>query len=315
MASETSSALYGRVTDRVLTALENGVAPWRRPWKAHVTATGERVWQPRNAITGRAYRGVNILLLAMSGFPDQRWVTFNQAKAAGGSVRKGERGTEVVFWKLWKTEKDDGSVSQVPLLRSFHVFNIAQVDGLTLARTDAESLIEPTTSEHIAAAEAITAGFVNRPCILHGGDRACYAPCLDRVTMPLYAQFESGEAYYATLFHELAHSTGHESRLDRPGVSGRAGEPRTLERYGREELIAEMTAAFLCAEAGIDGRLDQSAAYLENWRDAIRADQKAIVVAAGAAQKAADFILNRSPQEQSQEEGGAEPSPRETAVT
>ncbi len=285
-----AGSMYARVTERILLSLENGVVPWRRPWQLSTDSAGNRLWQPRNAITERVYRGVNILLLGLTEYADPRWLTFQQAKAAGGTVRKGEKGTEIIFWKVLDQQDDKGRISQMPLLRTFHVFNITQIDGLTLpSLTPAAS--EPTKQEPNTAAEMLIANFLDKPQVVHGGDRACYTPCFDLVSMPFPAQFENSEAFYGTLFHEFVHATGHASRLDRAGISGSAGEPRTVERYGREELIAEMGAAFLCAEAGIDARLPQSAAYLQNWMTAIKADPKAVIVAAGAAQKAADFIL------------------------
>lgn len=275
---------YQIVTDRIDAALEAGVIPWAKPWNSRHGA-------PMSMQTNRAYRGVNVWLLSASaqvfGYSSRWWLTFKQAKERGGSVRKGEHGTPIVFWsKIDKTDKATGQVTDsFYLLRYYTVFNLDQCDGIA----DPDDSLEPREPvAPLEACEDIWNGFVGAPTVTHGGDRASYNGALDAIRMPERDDFHSSEAYYATLFHEGIHSTAHESRLDREKALGnRFGD----ELYGREELTAEFGAAMLCAVAGIEPNIEQHAAYIDHWRKAIANDPKLIVNAAGSAQKAADYIL------------------------
>lgn len=273
----TRSSVYQIVTERIIAAIDRGVAPWRIPWS-------QSLGQPRNLSSGKAYRGVNVWLLAIAqwekGYPTSQWVTYKQAQAMGGQVRKGEKSTMITFWKFFDTtDKKTNEPIRLPVLRYYNVFNVAQCDGLKYETPKAF----PTNS--IESAESIVAGMPKRPEIREGG-RACYSTTDDAVEMPAMSRFEKGEDYYSTLFHELAHSTGHESRLNR---SMKAAFGSSV--YAREELVAEMTAAYLCAECGIiDQTIEQSAAYLASWKKRLQDDEKLFVMAASAAQKAADFI-------------------------
>lgn len=268
--------VYTIVTDRIISALESGTAPWRKPW----TGGGA----PRNAITGRAYSGINYFLLASIGGGE--FLTFNQAKAAGGSVRKGERGCPVVFWNWIESEKD-GVKKKIPFLKYFTVFSTAQCDGLELKDSEEGETIPFVPSEKAESTIASTGANIS-----HGGHRAFYRPANDSITLPEKERFASPDEYYSTAFHELAHWTGHESRLARKGILELAAFGDAV--YSKEELIAEMSAAFLCAEHGISSTLENSASYLQGWISALRGDSKLAVQAAGAASKAADFILGRS---------------------
>lgn len=289
MASTTSFDLYQEVTDRIVEMLEQGVAPWRSPIMGAGTAG-----HPRNLITGKPYRGVNVFLLAFTawsqGYGSACWLTFNQAKAKGGMVRKGEKSTMIVFWKQYETEdRETGEAKTVPVLRYYRVFNAEQCDGIEIP--DA-STFESMEFAPLDVCEQIVAGYPNAPTIEHGGTRAFYRPSTDTVRMPEPERFTAGEEYYATLFHELAHSTGHSSRLDR----GLDIEPACFGSpdYCREELIAEMAACFLSAEAGIaPATLPNAAAYLQGWLIRLKQDKKLVIQAAGAGQKAADWILAR----------------------
>ena len=281
-------SVYDIITDRVIAALEAGVVPWRKPWAS--SSAG----MPRNLKSGTCYRGINIFILAAAGFGSPYWVTFNQAKALGGSVRKGAKGTPVVFWKwLEKDQIDPESGEKVtdrfPMLRYYTVFNVEQCDGLTVPTTDA--VPAPADTTDVRAAAAIVASMPQRPAIEHGGDRASYSPMRDAIRMPVADVFTSQASYFGTLFHEMVHSTGHESRLGRPGIT----DPIVFgsESYSREELVAEMGAAFLAARAGIsdDAQLANSAAYVQGWLTSLKNDRKLVVTAAAQAQKAADFIL------------------------
>lgn len=284
--------VYEIITARIVALLEAGTIPWQKPWS---TVSGGGL--PRNLASGKGYRGVNVFLLHALGYESPWWLTFKQAQERGGHVRKGEHGAPVVFWKWLETDQvdEEGRARRVPLLRYFTVFNVAQCEGIDAPGPATAE--QSTQREHtpIEAAEGIVAGMPLRPTISHGGDRACYSPALDMVKMPEPVTFKSAEDYHNVLFHELTHSTGHETRLNRKGVSGSDGEWSAFGStpYAREELVAEMGAAFLCGQAGIVERtLDNSAAYVAGWLERLRNDSKLVIVAAAQAQKAADFILN-----------------------
>jgi antirestriction protein ArdC len=282
---------YEVITDRIIAALEQGIVPWRRPWRSSTDA-------PRSFVSKRPYRGINVLMLTMTaqaqGYSSPLWLTFNQAKKQGGSIRKGEKGTPVVLWKFVETkDKTTGEKKTVPFLRYFTVFNAEQTEGIEIP--SAEELPE---HEPLAAAEDIIEAYLaaDGPTLAHGGDSAHYQPDRDHVQLPRPEQFTAPERYYATAFHELGHSTGHEKRLAR--TFGRFGSGP----YSREELVAEMTAVFLLSEAEIEVELEQSAAYIKSWLRALEDDNKLVVTAATAAQKAADLILGRAkPEEQADE--------------
>ena len=289
-------AIYDMVTDRIIALLEQGVVPWRKTW-----AGGDAGGLPVNLVSRKPYRGVNVFLLACAAYGSPYWLTFNQAKARGGCVRKGEKGMPVIFWK-WLEGKEDpetGKKGRIPLLRYYTVFNAEQCDGLKLP----EPAEQPEERQHtpLEAAEAIMAGMPNAPEIRFGASQPAYSPLLDQILMPEASRFESGEEYYSTLFHEGVHATGHESRLGRfagrEALAGYGSDP-----YAREELVAEMGAAYLCATAGISAPVEENqAAYLQGWLKRLRGDSKLVVVSAAQAQKAADYILAR-PAEASQDE-------------
>jgi antirestriction protein ArdC len=283
---------YDLVTARIVEALEAGIVPWHRPWKTGPNAG------PASYSTRKPYRGVNVWILtataALKNYDSRYWVTFKGAKDAGGSVRKGEKGTTVVFWKfVEKKNADTGKDERIPFLRHFTVFNLDQCDDVAEPETATD--FEPEPFSPIEAAERIAAMMPNRPNVNHGGDRACYSPFLDHVQMPLQVQFQSPEHYYGTLFHELVHSTAHESRIGRKSAIGNNfGD----ESYSKEELIAEMGAAFLNGAAGIAPDFEHHAAYIASWLEALNDDRKLIVAAAGAAQKAADYIIGTPAEEE-----------------
>ena len=274
---------YDRITERIMALLAQGTVPWHKPWKAK---TG---W-PRNYVSKKPYRGINVFLLAAMSYESPFWLTFHQASQLGGTIRKGEKSCPVVFWKQFQVEDEvSGEAKKIPLLRIYHVFNAAQCDGLKSISVTADitPLSAPTKPDEIVAF------MPKRPEIKHGMSKAFYSPREDIVAMPDRARFENEAGYFATLFHELVHSTGNESRLNRVTLaesSGFGSDP-----YCKEELIAEMGAAFLCGHAEIIERtIDNSAAYLNGWLDRLRNDKMLIVQAAAQAQKATDFILGRS---------------------
>ncbi len=279
--------VYQLVTERIIAKLESGVIPWHRPWAA--------AGPPRNLISARSYHGINAFLLASMGYDSPYWLTWNQLKRLGGSVRRGEKACPVVFWKWYERETEERDAAGNPVvesrafLRYFSVFNTTQCEGID------EHVPEPELpSRHfnpVAEAEAAVTQMPKRPAIEHGFGAACYSPLKDTVRMPRRERFESPDAYYATLFHELAHSTGHGSRLAREGITQTAAFGS--DRYSEEELIAEMGAAFLCGHVGIEAvTIDNSAAYVDHWLRQLREDKRMIVRTAAQAQKAADFILD-----------------------
>lgn len=280
--------LYDEVTARIIAELEAGRRPWVQPWS---TAGGAAPGLPRNALTGRSYSGVNILILwgavIAEAYPSQSWLTFRQAQAAGGCVRKGERGTGVVFADRFvprgeaeRAAREDDDVRAIPFLKRFTVFNVAQCEGLRpgLAADPAplpEREIVPVAESLIAASGAD---------FRIGGSQAFYVPALDYVQVPPQPAFFHQIDYYRTALHELTHWTGHASRLARD-FGGRG-----TDKYAREELAAEMGSAFLCAALGIVPTV-RHADYLAAWLAVLRADNRAIFRAASAASKAADYLL------------------------
>lgn len=280
--------LYAVVTEQIIGMLDKGVVPWRSPILRRPGSGG----LPQNLESTQPYRGVNLFLLGFTawtrGFDSQYWLTFRQAKAHGGSIRKGEKASMVVFWKQLETANiETGEAKTVPLLRYYNVFNVNQCEGIKSVKVEEAPPAREFTP--IEAADSIAKGYQDGPTVEHAGQEACYRPLLDSVRMPEPTRFNSAEEYYATLFHELAHSTGHSKRLDRKLDS--QIRPYGSPDYGREELIAEMAAAFLCGHAGIKPAvIENQAAYLQGWLKMLKEDKRLVVNAAGAAQKAADWI-------------------------
>jgi antirestriction protein ArdC len=294
--SKSKRDLYAEVTADIDACLARGVVPWRKPWRAGDDAH-------RNPVSGTLYRGVNPMLLEIAaltrGYSDRRWVTFKGAQSLGGQIRKGETGRFVVFFKrlLVEDENNGQKVKKViPMLRHFVVFNVDQCEGIDLPAEPEREPFEP-----IDRCESIVAGYVDGGPRLnhHGGDEACYVPRADMVNMPHPELFEDRSAYYSTLFHELGHSTGHTSRLNRPDL----GHPFGSKGYAREELTAELTAAMVCGVCAIDPdaqRIEQSAAYIASWRKALNDDPRCVVIAAQRAQKAADLLTGESAREETE---------------
>jgi antirestriction protein ArdC len=279
--------LYQNVTAGIIKNLEAGTVPWTRPWKNSRVTKGSMM--PHNFATGRPYSGINVPILwgtaADHGYDEHSWLTYQQATAAGGQVRKGEKACTVVFTKKLAFKEDDETTRKVSMLRQFFVFNVAQIDGLK------EPEINPEPPE---AREAKTEAFVQKTgaIIKHGGNKACYIPSLDFVALPDFNQFKSPQHYYATALHELGHWSGAKSRLDRE-LQGRFG----TRKYAAEELVAELTAAFLCAHLGIVGEL-RHAEYIASWIELLKSDDRAIFTASSKASQAADFLRAFSETEQ-----------------
>ena len=291
--------VYQIVTDRIVRLLESGTVPWHQPWK------GGNQW-PQNLVSRKTYRGINLFLLNAASYPSPFWLTFKQVKMLGGRVKKGEQSFPVVFWKIFKEEGDQND-RRVPFLRYHSVFNVVQCEGITAPVIPA---LEPNSFQAIEKCEQVVMDMPKRPEIKHAGDRACYSPSLDTVSMPEARLFDSSEKYYSTLFHELTHATGHVSRLSRKEITDpiRFGS----DPYSREELVGEMGAAFLCGQCDIGHHtIDQSASYIQSWLGKLKEDRKLVVHAAAQAQKACDFILDIKRPE---DEGPAEPRSQEFKV-
>lgn len=293
-APEPRASLYDEVTQRIVAELEQGCFPWVQPWSGAAAAPS----LPRNALTARCYSGVNILILwaagVAGGYPTHSWLTFRQARTAGGCVRKGERGTCVVFADRFvpqaeqdRAARDGEAAKAVPFLKRFTVFNVAQCDGLRPGLAT-----DPAPLPHCEIAPAAEAVIdASRADFRMGGAHAFYAPGEDYVQVPPQSAFHDPINWHRTALHELTHWTGHKTRLarDLSGVFGSA-------TYAREELIAEMGAAFLCAALGIRPTV-RHADYLGAWLAVLRADNRAIFRAAAAASRAADYLLVRDADE------------------
>ncbi len=275
--------VYQLITEKIIAELETGTVPWRKPWQSEA---------PTNLKSGKPYRGVNVFLLATAPFGSPYWATFRQTTELGGSVRAGEKGRPVVFWTWYEkngtADPTGGRDKRVPVLRYYTVFNVEQCDGLEVpARANNQTPFTP-----IEQAESIVAGMPDPPR-REEGCAAYYTPATDTVTLPAPETFSPPEEYYATLLHELGHATGHPRRLDRASLT--EGHAFGTHGYSREELVAEMTAAFLCGHAGIDPvTLPNASAYVAGWLKVLRGDSRMVVQAAAAAQKAADHILGRT---------------------
>lgn len=281
--------VYQSVTDKIMAALEAGTIPWEKPWRSVAGVL------PTSMSSRKTYRGVNVWLLSLaaqaSGYRSPYWGTYNQISELGGQVQRGEKSTSVILWKPVVKKEEDDSISRFLVIRSFAVFNAEQADWADGSKRPADPVMPETTWDALKVAEMLANLMPQRPEIKHGGNRAYYSPNLDFVGMPPTSSFDAPDGYYATLYHELVHSTGHKSRVGREGIEAMDGFGS--EKYSREELVAEMGASYLCSEAGIPPRIDQSAAYLASWLKALNNDKTMVVKAAAQASKAVDFILDR----------------------
>jgi antirestriction protein ArdC len=273
--------LYAEVSARIIADLETGAAPWIKPWSATPGAN-----TPCNAMTNRPYSGCNVVLLWMAqaaGYRVPRFLTFKQALELGGHVRKGERGTKVYFVKQLEIREDgDASTRLVPMLREYTVFNVDQCEGLPdrVAAGKPMRVRNPDTRDDLADQFLRSTGADVR----EGHGEAYYVPSRDFISMPAFEAFNGADHFYGTAFHELTHWTGHMSRLDRD-LKNRFGS----RNYAGEELIAELGAAFRCAEFGFDGDL-RHAGYIEHWIELLKADKRAFFTACSQASKAADYL-------------------------
>lgn len=296
--------LYQQITDKIVESLENGVLPWMKPW------SNSNLPLPCNGESGRLYSGINVLLLWLSAierqFTQRKWVTFQGANHLGGRVRAGEKSTLIIFYKQRVIEEKDNNGELVydengevkmktsVLVRGHHVFNIEQCEGLEAHY----ETFETNHSSHQSRPELDALPLnIGVPVYNRAQDKACYLPSKDCIMMPELNQFQSENDYYATLLHETGHATGHASRLKRDGVikGVKFGSPT----YAFEELIAELTSAFMCAQVGIDN-ISQNAAYIDSWIKALKSDKKAIFRASTKAREATEYLLKalHQPEEQ-----------------
>jgi antirestriction protein ArdC len=285
--------VYEIVTEKIVKLLEQGIVPWRRPW----TGTG----LPRNLVSKKPYRGINYFLLSASKYVSPFWLTYRQANELGGHIRKGEESTIVIFWKVEDLKQSSEGLDPEEtgeknrrrfVLRYYRLFNLEQCE-LPQAVLDKLPKIETHEHDPIEAAERIVAAMPNPPEIQYAGSKAFYSSITDRITLPPRELFSTAEEFYATLNHEESHAVGHPKRLNRTSITEAA--PFGSPTYAAEELVAEMSAAYLCAEAGISPAvLENQAAYVAGWLAKVRGDRKLLIHAAAQAQKAADYILGRS---------------------
>ena len=276
-----SAKVYEIVTNRIIEELEKGVIPWQKPW-------GGMEGGAVSGTTGKPYSLLNQMILGKPGM----YFTFNQIQKLGGRVRKGEKAQMVVFWKQVPAKEVDKQTGEqreklVPMLRYYSVFHLDQIDGMNIVPT-----AEPQKPATHAQADEIISAYIQRSGVElehRISDEAYYSPSADRVVLPMMEQFNSTAEYYSTAFHELAHSTGHRSRLDRLRATAHFGN----ESYSKEELVAEIGAAALMNHVGLENAstFRNSTAYIQSWLTALRNDKRMIVSAANRAEKAVDYIL------------------------
>ncbi|WP_431786922.1 ArdC family protein [Vibrio harveyi] len=286
---KTTRDIHQDITNKVIEALEKGYKPWSCPWDKTITDSA----MPMNFSTGNQYRGINIMLLWLESeikeYRSPNWLTFKQAKDLGGNVKKGEKGTQIVKYKIWEKtdENDPDRVEKIPMIKTFTVFNADQIEGIEFPTPSFEQKPE---FERLADADRVIAN--TGASIQHHGVKAFFTPFNDQIVMPKPERFKTQADYYATLLHELTHWTGRANRLNR-----KFGASKRTNDYAFEELVAELGSAFLMAELGIKGDV-QHESYIGEWLSNLRNDKKFIFQAASKASKAFEFIMSTSkPQE------------------
>ncbi|MEI6316375.1 MAG: zincin-like metallopeptidase domain-containing protein [bacterium] len=287
MENQTGNArkdVYAIINQKIIEQLEKGTVPWLIPWSDGGL--------PKNLMSGKSYRGINIMLLGSAGYPDNSFLTFKQLNEIGGKVKKGEKGHMVVFWDVVKNNQnsiqdvENSSSQKKAILRYYIVFNVSQCENIPerfLSTKDREV-------KEIPSCESVVQNMPQCPVIKHKEQRAYYHPKEDFVNIPKKKSFKSDASYYSTLFHELVHSTGHESRLNRQSLvnNARFGD----ETYSLEELVAEIGTCYLQSFTGITKEFEQSGAYIQGWLQRLKNDKRFIFTASHQSQKATDFILN-----------------------
>lgn len=269
---------YNKLLEPLLEAMSQGTIPWSKGWSS--------IDAPCNLASGRPYNGVNTLLLAFAQKDDTRWVTFKQALALGGCVRKGEHGTSIIKYGIATRKGESDDVTTFQFLRTYSVFNYTQIDWGGDG-PKGKFVTRPEPKEFHTPYNVVYENMRNKPPVYHGGDRAFYMRNSDSVHMPPQAAFESDVEYYVTLWHELGHATGHAQRVNRHTVDVVC----STESRGIEELVAEMTSYFIAQHVGLQINIDNSAAYCASWYKAIKTDPKMLFSAASKASVSAKYIL------------------------
>lgn len=267
-----SRDIIQEVTDKIIADLENGVPTWTKMWSGDGGVQGN-AFMPFNLKSGKPYRGINVMIL-FGRSSSNAWLTYKQAKEMGGQVRKGEKGSKIVFWKpLSYKDKVTGEENTFPMMKAYTIFSYEQCEGLKELKGMQDQ--DTTLEQRYHQADEL----LEQANIKFGGSQPCYIPSLDEIHMPVGKTFKTTEDFYATALHELTHWTKHKNRVN-----------RNMKSYALEELVAEIGAAYLCASLGIKGKLQHSE-YIASWLQALKGDKKYIFQAAKEAQKASDFIL------------------------
>jgi antirestriction protein ArdC len=288
---KSSKNVYEIVNERIFLEMEKGIIPWRKPW-VNYDSNGEFI-PPQNLVTKKPYQGINFMIL-LNLFNEPYYLTFKQIRDLGGTLIKDSRSIPITFWKPYQVEETNPEGEKVTkqrfFLRYYNVFNITQTEDIEYK----PSIVQVTPKDEFKAikkAETIVEGFNDTPAVSHNANSAYYSPGSDKVSMPAKESFHTPAGYYATLFHELSHSTGHAKRLSRKGVT----DPVNFgsHNYSKEELIAEFSAAYLCSYSGIQhATIENSAAYIQSWLSALKDDSRMLVNASSQGQKSCDYILN-----------------------
>jgi len=278
--------IHKEISDKILSAMESGNLPWIKPWSGKGTGN-----MPRNAVSKRAYSGANVLLLWLAaennGYTSGKWLTYKQAQELGGNVRKGEKSTSIVYASTFEKQNENGDKDVIPFLKSYAVFAVEQCEGL-------EALQEKPMILNIEQRDSDCEAFIQSTgaIVRHGGGRAYYTSKDDYIMLPPFETFNGSNGYYNTALHELVHWSGHETRCNRQ-FGKRFGD----KAYAAEELVAELGAAFMCAEFGYDA-VTQHAAYIQSWIDLIKDDCKAFITAASKASAAVEYLRGLALQEE-----------------
>jgi antirestriction protein ArdC len=266
--------VYEVITKRIIEQLENGVIPWKRPWRSALA---------QNLVSKKEYRGINSILLNSLPFENPYFLTFKQARLLGGHIRAGAKGFPVIFWQFIEDTSTEER-KRIPFLRYYTVFNVLQTSGIEVPSVQALKF------NPIDEAEKILSDMPHPPTIEYGAKHASYSPKTDTVKIPARESFDTPQDFYSTLYHELSHASGSLLRLNRQGITEDLAFGSTS--YSKEELVAEISASFLCAKAGIIGHtILTSASYIYGWLNALKNDKRMIIAAAAQAQKASDYIL------------------------
>ena len=275
--------LYEVITQKIIDCLESGVVPWQKPWRS----SGG---MPSNLITKRPYNGINFWLLLSLKYTSPFYMTFEQVRSLNANVRKGEKSTMVVFWKILESEDKTGEIKKTPFLRYYNVFNLTQTEGIDPAKVPVTDAFDHDFNP-IGAADAIIHNWTDCPKIDFTEEHAFYSPINDTVGMPPARTFFNDEKFYSTLFHELCHSTGHSRRLARHEKI--KNHKFGSQDYSQEELCAEMGAAYLCGITDIQQEtIQNNVSYIKSWIRTFKDDPKVLVLAAAQAQRAVDYILS-----------------------